>query len=109
MDGSPQNHQDQDLRAYGLTNVTRDLQKTLSDQSMYEYSGYCSNLENFVPDSFEDIEYDFDEFVGLKKGLRNSPAIWKFVRKTSMSLSILPCSTVQFAQKKDEFNFFKDE
>ena len=75
MDGSPQNHQDQDLRAYGLTNVTRDLQKTLSDQSMYEYSGYCSNLENFVPDSFEDIEYDFDEFVGLKKGLRNSPAI----------------------------------
>ena len=75
MDGSPQNGQNQDLRTYRLTNVTRDLQKTLPDQSVYEYSGYCSSPENFVPDSFEDIEYDFDEFVGLKKGLRNSPAI----------------------------------
>ena len=73
------------------------------------YLGCCSNPENFVTDSFENIEYDFDEFVGLKKGLRNSPAIWKFVRKTSMSLSILLCSTVQFAQKKDKFDFFKDE
>ena len=73
MDGSPQNDQDQDLKTYRLTNVTRDLQETLPDQSMY--LGYCSNPENFVTDSFENIEYDFDEFVGLKKGLRNSPAI----------------------------------
>ena len=67
IDGSAKNDHDQDFATNRLTNVTGDLQKALLDKPMYEYLGYCSEPKNFVPDSFDNIEYDFDEFGGFVK------------------------------------------
>ena len=86
IDDSAENDQDQDLATYRLTNVTRGLQEAVMDQSMYKYPGYCYDPENFAPDSFDNIEYDLDDFMEFEKRSK------KFFTLLCFSVQFLLCS-----------------
>ena len=70
--------QSQNLTAYVLANVTRDLQETLQDQSMTEYLGECSTPKNVVPDCLDEMEYEYDNFDGFEKRIEYSQTILKY-------------------------------
>ena len=61
---------DQGPSDYCLTNVTRDLQKALQNQSMSADLGECSDPEKFVSDHVEQTQYEIDQFFGFEHRIK---------------------------------------
>ena len=76
--------QDQGLSDYRLRNIIRDQQETLQDLSIGEDLSACSNPKNFVPDYFDNAEYEFDEFKNFEKRIKNFRDGLKIYREDSV-------------------------
>ena len=88
------NFQDQEPSNYRLLNVTRDLQEAINDHSIYG-DNECSDLENFVLDYIEEIEYDFDNFKSFQKKFEKSKQDLRIFEKDSDN-SFLTQSFIRF-------------
>ena len=65
--------QDQDPSDYRIKNITRDLQEVLQDKEMW--------IENYVPNCYDEVEYDYDDFNGFKKRKEKLKKASRFSRK----------------------------
>ena len=83
--------QEQNPCDYRSKNMKRVLQEALQGQSMGKDLSVCTDPENFVPDCFDGVEYDFDEFAGFEKRIKNFVGelkIFKIDSKESFYYSI---------------------
>ena len=63
-------------------NVTRDLRDTITDQSMAQELDLVSEgPETFVSDFVDEVSYEFNKFLALKKGFKTSTRNLKFLRE----------------------------
>ena len=58
-------------------NVTRDLQEAIRDHSTSAELGECSDLETFVLDCVDEVEYEYDEFKVFQKRIEKFAKHWK--------------------------------
>lgn len=104
--------QSQNLTAYVLANVTKDLQEMLQDQSMTEYLDECSTPKNVVPDCLDEMEYEYDNFDGFEKRNENSQTILKYsshAQKNLFTTQYYSAFFIEVLKKKETFEFSKDE
>ena len=64
------NFHDQDAQAYRIPNIIKDLKEAMNDKIMIEKLGLCSDPENYTPERYDEVDYEFDGFKRFEKKIK---------------------------------------
>ena len=88
-----------------MKNITRYLQEALQDTEIWK-DFECSDPENYVPNCYDEVEYDYDDFKDFQKRLekfKKSLKVYKEGSEDSFYFAILCGAFFNLNETKHEF------